>query len=244
MPSRKQNSGATVLAKPHPEKKFTFTRFLWHEQVITLFTHIITLHPFLSIFDIEALIRYGGLLIMCLLVYGSTGLVFCFFIPIGAVLFTGGVFIATGGLQYNLFTSCSLLTLASVLGNLTGYWFGRQAGPSLYRRQDSRFFRRKYLVAAEEFYRKHGRLTLAAGFYLPVIRTFAPIVAGMIRLEFHRFIWPTVIGSVIWIVSFVATGYFIGSRPFLKPWLTYIVIGFILVVTLPILVRVIKGLRK
>lgn len=208
------------------------------------FIHITVLNDFLSIFDVEALIRYGGLLMMCLLVYGSTGLFFCFFIPIGAVLFTGGVFIATGGLPYTLFTSCSLLILASVLGNLTGYWFGRQAGPSLYRRPDSRFFRRNYLTIAEEFYRKHGAFALAAGFYLPVVRTFAPVIAGMIRLELNRFIWPTIVGSAIWVVSFVSAGYFIGSQPFLRPWLKYIVIVFILVVTIPILVRVIRRLRK
>jgi membrane-associated protein len=209
--------------------------------VVPLFIHIT---GFLFIFDAEALIRYGGLLIMCLLVYGSTGLFFCFFIPIGAILFTGGVLIATGDLDYNMLTSCSFLVLAAVAGNLTGYWFGRQAGPSLYRRKDSRFFRRRYITVAEEFYRKHGALALAAGFYLPVIRTFAPIVAGMIRLKWARFIWPTLIGAIAWIVSFVLAGYFIGSRPLLKPWLKYIVIVFILAVTIPILVKVIRGLRK
>src|SRR6266480_2114779 len=96
---------------------------------------IIILSSLLSIFDIESLIRYGGLLIVFLLVYGSTGLFFCFFIPTGAVLFTAGIFIATGGLHHDIFTVCSLLILASVFGNLTGYWFGWKAGPALYRRR-------------------------------------------------------------------------------------------------------------
>jgi len=87
-------------------------------------------------------------------------------------------------------------------------------------------------------------MALTVGLYLPIIRTFASIVAGIVRLNFRRFILLTITGSVIWILSFVLTGYFIGSRPFLKPWLNYIVIGFILVVTVPLIVWMIKELRK
>lgn len=198
----------------------------------------------LPIFDPESLIRYGGLLIVFLLVYSTTGLFFCFFLPSGAVLFAAGVFVATGGLQYSIFTVCSLLILASVLGAITGYWFGRQAGPLLYNRKDSRFFRKQHLRTAESFYNKYGWLALTAGLFLPIIRTFAPIVAGIIRLDLRRFILLTFIGSVVWIVSFVTAGYFIGSRPFLKPWLNYIVISFILVITIPLIVKTIKELKK
>ena len=199
---------------------------------------------FLSIFDVEALIRYGGLLLVFLLIYGSTGLFFCFFIPTGAVLFTTGIFIATGGLQYDIFSACGLLILASVLGNLTGYWFGWKAGPLLYKRKDSRFFKKQHLTTAESFYNKYGWLALTVGLYLPIIRTFASVVAGMVRLHFRRFILLTVTGSVVWILSFVSAGYFIGSRPFLKPWLNYIVIGFILIVTIPLVIWLFKELRR
>jgi membrane-associated protein len=148
-----------------------------------------SLYRLLSIFDVEALIRQGGLLLLCLLVYGSTGLFFCFFVPSGAVLFGAGVLVATGSLQYDIIPVCSLLLAAAVLGNVTGYWFGRKAGPSLYRRKDSRFFRRQYLIKTKEFYRKHGGLALIAGFFLPIIRTFSPIVAGVVGLKFPRFIF-------------------------------------------------------
>ena len=106
---------------------------------------------FLSVFNVEDLIRYGGLLMVCLVVYGNTGLFFCFFLPSGAVLFAAGVFAATGQLHENVFLISSLLITAAVLGNLTGYWFGRKAGLSLYRRKDSRFFRKQYLIRTEEF---------------------------------------------------------------------------------------------
>ena len=202
------------------------------------------LEGLLKIFDPESLVSDGGLLIVLLLVYGSTGLFFCFFIPAGAILFTVGIFTATGELQYDIFTVCSLLILASILGNLTGYWFGWKTGPLLYKRKDSRFFKKQHLKTAETFYNKYGWLALTVGLYLPIIRTFASIVAGMVRLDFRRFILLTVAGSVVWILSFVLAGYFIGSRPYLKPWLNYIVIGFILVVTIPLIIWIFKELRK
>ena len=202
------------------------------------------LQSLLRIFDPESLIGHGGLLIVFLLVFASTGLFFCFFIPTGAILFTAGIYTATGELQYDIFTVCSLLILASILGNLTGYWFGWKTGPLLYSRKDSRFFKKQHLKTAETFYNKYGWLALTVGLYLPIIRSFVPIVAGIVRLNFRRFILLTITGSVVWILSFVLAGYFIGSRPFLKPWLNYIVIGFILVVTTPIIIWMIKELRK
>lgn len=205
---------------------------------------ILGFNDLLSIFDIESLIRYGGLLAVFLLVYGSTGLFFCFFIPTGAILFTTGLFTATGVLHYDIFTICSLLIIASVAGNLTGYWFGWKAGPLLYKRKDSRFFKKKHLTTAESFYNKYGWLALTVGLYLPVIRTFASIVAGMVGLNFRRFILLTAAGSTIWVLSFVLTGYFIGSSPYLKPWLNYIVIFFVGVVTIPLIIWIIRELRR
>ncbi len=205
------------------------------------------LHNFLSIFDVESLIRYGGILVVFLVVYGTTGLFFCFFIPSSAFLFTAGIFTATGDLHYDMVTICCFLVLASVSGNLTGYWFGRKAGPFLYRKKDTRFYKKKHLATAETYYKKYGWLALTLGMYLPVIRTFAPIVAGIVRLNFRRFMLLVFAGSLVWILSFVLAGYFIGSRPFLKPWLKYIVIGFILAVSIPLIVwtgKELRGMRK
>jgi len=198
----------------------------------------------LSIFDIESLIRHGGLLAVCLLVFGSTGLFFCFFVPSGAILFTTGLFTATGVLHHDIFTICILLIIASIAGNLAGYWFGWKTGPLLYQRKDSRFFKQKHLTTAESFYKKYGWLALTVGLYLPIIRTFASIVAGMVGLNFRRFILLTAAGSTVWVLSFVLTGYFIGSSSYLKPWLNYIVIFFVLVVTTPLIIWIIKELTR
>lgn len=202
-----------------------------------------TLTNLLSIFDVETLIKYGGLFLVFLIVYGTTGLFFCFFIPTGAFLFAAGLFTAAGGLQYNIFIVCGLLILASILGNLTGYWFGKKAGPLLYKREDSRFFKKKHLTTAESFYEKYGWLVLTLGLFLPIIRTFASIIAGMVRLNIRRFILLTFAGSVVWILSFVLAGYAIGSIPALKPWLNYIVFVFILIVTIPLIFWVRKELK-
>lgn len=198
----------------------------------------------LFIFDTEALIRFGGLFMLCLVVYGNTGLFFCFFIPSGTVLFAAGVFAATGELHTNLFLIWFFLILSSVLGYCTGYWFGRQTGPALYRRRDSKFYRKQYLIKTEVFYNKYGGIALTGGFFLPIIRTFSPIVAGMVGLKFRRFILATLAGSFIWVSAFVAAGYFVGSRPMLRPWLKYIVIGFIVFVTIPILFKMLRELKK
>ena len=192
----------------------------------------------------ESLIRYGGLLAVFLVVYGTTGLFFCFFIPVGAFLFTAGIFIATGGLGYDLITCCSILILGSVLGNLTGYWFGWKAGNMLYQRKDSRFFKKKHLIAAASFYKKYGGLALTIGLYIPIIRTFASIVAGIVRLDFRRYFLLVFAGSVLWIFGFIFAGYFVGTRPELKQWSNYIVIGFLLLFTLPLMIWVIKEMKK
>jgi len=195
-------------------------------------------------FDSESLIRYGGLFLVLLSVFCQTGLFFCFFIPSGGLLFTAGVFIATGNLPGNIFVVCSLLIIAACLGNITGYWFGLKAGPVLYKRKESRFFKRKHLNAAETFYKKHGNIALAAGLFFPVIRTFAPVVAGMIKLDFGRYLLFTFIGSLLWITSFVMAGYLVGIMPFLRPYLKYIIIGIILAVTTPVIIGIFRKLNK
>lgn len=199
---------------------------------------------FLSIFNPETLIANGGLLIIFLMVYGQTGVFFAFFLPSGALLFTTGVWTATGALHYSIFTICVTLIIAAVLGNISGYWFGRKTGSWLYNRKDSILFKRQHLSTAHDFYEKHGGLALAAGPFFPIIRTFSPIVAGMIKLDFGRFFLYTLLGSSLWIISFVLTGYFIGIIPGLKPYLPYVITGVILVVTLPIVIRIVRKLYK
>ena len=195
-------------------------------------------------FNSETIIQYGGLLLVALAVYCQTGLFFCFFLPSGGLMFTAGVFVASGELEYTVLFVCLVLVFAAMLGNITGYWFGKKAGPLLYQRKESRFFRRTHLQAAENFYSKHGGIALAAGLFFPIIRTFAPIVAGMIKMDFRKFLLFTALGSVAWIGSFVSAGYMVASVPALKPYLKYIVLLIIIAVTIPIVIKVVKEFKK
>jgi membrane-associated protein len=194
--------------------------------------------------DTESLIRYGGLLLVFLFIFASTGFFFCFFLPSGAVLFTSGVLVASGSLPYDLYSLNGLLILASICGNVTGYLIGRQTGKLLYNRKDSRFFRRRHLESATAFYKRYGSAAITLGFFLPIIRSFAPVIAGIVRMDLRKFIFYSVIGSIAWIASFVLSGYFIAAMPILKPWLKYIVTGFLLVITLPLLLRIIREMIK
>lgn len=184
------------------------------------------------------------MLLVCLVVFSSAGFFFCFFLPSGAVLFSTGAFIASGALPYDLFTGCFILFISCFMGSWLGFYFGRQIGPSLYKRKDSFFFKRKHLDAADKFYGQYGNLALIAGYFLPIIRSFSPVVAGIINLDKRKVMLGTFIGSLTWVVSFTGSGYFIGSRPFLKPWLGYIVGGFICMITIPLLIKIIRSLRS
>ena len=198
----------------------------------------------LKFFSTESLIRDGGLLLVFLFVFGQTGLFFCFFLPSGGLMFTTGVLTASGLLKYNIIWVCAFLTLAALLGNITGYWFGRKTGPLLYKKKDSKFFRQQHLNAAKEFFSKHGGLASAGALFFPILRTFAPIVAGMVKMNFTRFVVFAFTGSVVWVTGFVLTGYFIASIPALKKYISYIVILIIVMVTIPVIIGIIKKLNK
>lgn len=195
-------------------------------------------------FDAESLIQFGGLLVVLLAIYGQTGLFFCFFLPSGVLLFMAGVLIANGLFAHSFFALCTLGVLASVLGNVTGYIIGYKTGPLLYRRPDSKFFKRRYLTAAERFYNKYGSLALSIGVFFPLIRTFGPIVAGIIKLRFSRVVLFAFVGSAGWILSFATAGYLVGSMPFLRPYLNYVVAGIVVLVTVPVVVKIIRGFER
>jgi membrane-associated protein len=197
-----------------------------------------------SVFDTEVMIRNGGLLIICFAVFAQTGLFFCLFVPSGVFLLVGGMFIATGQMEHHLITVCVCAVLASVFGCCVSYWFGWKAGPLLYKRKDSRFFRKKYLYAADVFYKKNGQLALALGMLFPITRTFAPIVAGIVKMNFTRFVLFVFIGSVLWIPAFILAGYLMGSIPSIKEHRNYIMIAIILIVTILAVANIVREFKK
>jgi membrane-associated protein len=196
--------------------------------------------------DPEKLLREGGFYLVVFVIFAETGLFFGFFLPGDYLLFLAGMFVATGKLDVNIAVLLAGLCVAAISGNFTGYWFGRRTGPLLYTRKDSFFFKKKYLKAAEEYYNKQGAFALIMGRFVPIVRTFAPIFAGVVKLEFKKFAFYNVVGGILWICSLTLLGYFLGKRfeKEINDYLLYIIIGFIVITTIPLLITFVKSKVK
>jgi len=196
-----------------------------------------------QLLDPEKLLREGGFYLVVFVIYAETGLFFGFFLPGDYLLFLAGMFVATGKLDVNIAVLLAGLCIAAISGNFTGYWFGRKTGPVLYTRKDSFFFKKRYLKAAEDYYHKQGAFALIMGRFVPIVRTFAPIFAGVVKLDFKKFALYNVVGGVIWICSLTLLGYFLGKRfeKEINDYLLYIIIGFILITTIPLLITFVKS---
>jgi membrane-associated protein len=191
----------------------------------------------------EQLLREGGFYVLLFVVFAETGLFFGFFLPGDYLLFLAGMFVATGKLDVTIYTLIIGLIIAAVSGNFVGYWFGLKTGPVLYHRPDSFFFKKKYLKAAEVYYRKQGAFALIMGRFIPIVRTFAPIIAGVVKLEFKRFALFNITGAILWISSLSLLGFFLGRRfeKEIDDYLLYIIGGFILFTTVPLIWTYIKS---
>ncbi|HZF63470.1 MAG TPA: DedA family protein [Chitinophagaceae bacterium] len=202
---------------------------------------------------IEWIITNGGLYFLLLVVFAETGLFVGFFLPGDSLLFAAGIFLERLAAEFFGFHYSAIIVLvivASVLGNLVGYWFGRKTGPLLYERKETWLFRRKHLLRATDFYNQYGKATIFLAKFLPIIRTFAPIVAGVVRMHRPTFIFYNVFGSIVWVSSMMLGGYFLEEwvkNRFafsLKDHIEAITIGIILVTTLPVLYKLFFAKKK
>ncbi len=187
--------------------------------------------------DPEKLLREGGFYLLLFVVFAETGLFFGFFLPGDYLLFLAGMFVATDRLGVPIYVMVAGLILAAVFGNFVGYWFGRRTGPLLYQRRDSFLFKKEHLRMAEEYYKKQGAFALIMGRFIPIVRTFAPIVAGLIRMDYRKFAMYNAAGAVLWISSLTLLGYFLGQRfeKEIEEYLLYIIIGFVVITALPLI---------
>ena len=164
---------------------------------------------FHRIYDVEFLVRTGGLLALTIIVFTETGLLFGFFLPGDSLLVTAGIFAARGDLD--LMTLNTSLSLAAIAGDTVGYGIGMRTGPRIFTREDSLFFNRKHLISAKEFYDRHGGFTIFIARFMPIIRTFAPVVAGVGAMKYRKFITYNVFGGIFWVMTTTLAGYFLGS---------------------------------
>jgi len=193
----------------------------------------------------ESIIRYGGLYLLLFVVFAETGLFFGFFLPGDSLMFTAGLLCATGILNIQILTLLTYIILAAISGNMVGYYFGKKVGVLLFKRKSGFFFRQEHLIMARDFYNKHGGKAIVLSRFLPIVRTFAPIIAGIVELDYRKFFIYNLIGGVSWVSSLVLCGYFLGIYvPESKAYLKYIVIFLILITSIPFVLNSIKRKSK
>src|SRR3546814_442387 len=176
-----------------------------------------------------------ALAVLLLIIFAETGLFFGFFLPGDSLLFVSGMLCAEGSLvDGNVAFLVLLIAIAATLGDFVGYWFGRKTGPVIFKRDDSFFFKKKYVLQAKDFYDRYGGFAIVMGRFLPIIRTFAPIVAGVGGLDFKRFFFFYFFCSVIWSPSITLTGFFLGRIEFVQENLEPIIVGIIILSMIPV----------
>lgn len=187
--------------------------------------------------DPASIIKYGGIFLLMFVVFAETGLLIGFFLPGDSLIFVSGMFCSTQPelLGVGIVPVLLLLIFSAVVGNMTGYWFGKKVGPALFKREDSFLFKKKYLETTRSFYERHGARALILGRFLPIIRTFAPILAGAIVLDFKKFMFYNIVGAAAWITSMGLCGYFLGKIKWVEENVGWIVLFLIVITLIPVL---------
>jgi membrane-associated protein len=208
----------------------------------------------------EFYINNGGLWVLLFIVFAETGLMVGFFLPGDSLLFVAGIYSenlvnwmisgGTGSDILNLLLLWLLISACGIIGNSLGYWFGRKSGPFLFHRKDSLLFKKKYLYQAKEFYDKHGGQAIVFARFLPIIRTFAPIIAGIVDMNKRKFLIYNIVGCLAWVFTMLFAGhylykFFLMKFNFdLKQHLEVIVVVIIVITTFPVLYKIFFGRNK
>ncbi len=195
--------------------------------------------PLHSVLDPSLIIKTLGLIGVISIVFAESGLFFGFFLPGDSLLFTAG-FLASQNL-ISIFWLLILCFIAAVLGDSFGYYFGRKTGPKIFSKEDSFFFRKQHIDRAKMFYEKHGKKTIVFARFIPIVRTFVPIIAGVGEMEYKTFLKFNLLGGLVWTWSMIGLGYILGNTiPNAEKYLTFIIIVIILASFLPAIVEFIR----
>lgn len=204
----------------------------------------------LDFIDPQNLISKGGYAFIFLVVFAESGLLIGFFLPGDSLLFTAGM-VASGALakllpdvEMSIWVLLPGVFLAAVVGDQVGYLFGRKVGPSLFSREDSRIFKQSHVEKAQEFFDKHGPKAIVLARFVPIVRTFTPIVAGVAHMHYSTFVRFNVIGGLLWGVGITSLGYFLGSVPVVRDNYEIAIFAIIFVSLMPIAVEVIRSRRE
>lgn len=197
---------------------------------------------FSSLTDPEWIMQHGGLYIVVLIVFIETGLFFGFFLPGDSLLFVAGIVIANASSPFsfpviNLLYWITLIATAGVLGNYAGYFFGTKSDKFVLRRKDNWLFKKKYLYQAKDFYDRKGGGAIVLARFLPIVRTFAPIVAGMVKMRLGKFSFYNILGSFLWAGIIVSAGFLLGENEWAKNNLEKIIIGIGVITLSPVFIK-------
>lgn len=193
--------------------------------------------------DPQSLVVAVGVLGLIIIIFAETGLLFGFFLPGDSLLISAGIIAATGTID--VWQTGILLTIAAILGDGVGFWIGKTTGPKLYKRQDTFFFKKSHLNAAQEFYNKHGGKTIVLARFIPIIRTFAPTVAGGAGMPYKHFLFYNIFGGFLWIWSMLLGGYYLAKQvPNIEENIHYVILIVVFLSILPILISWLKAQRK
>jgi membrane-associated protein len=203
-----------------------------------------------SLTDPEQLIRllsqvitgWVGYALLAGIVFAESGLLVGLFLPGDSLLFTVGVVCGAG--ELDIVQICALLVIASIAGDQCGYFLGHRTGPRIFSRPDSRFFKQEYVVHTQAFYAKHGGKTLIYAKFVPIVRSFAPFMAGVGRMAYSRFASFNVFGGLGWVLSMTLAGYFLGGVPVIRRNFEKVVIGIVVVSVAPMLIQIWNSRRK
>jgi membrane-associated protein len=175
------------------------------------------------------------------IIFAECGLLIGFFLPGDSLLFVVGLFVGNGAIGTPLWATCLILFIAAFAGNLLGYWIGLRAGPALFRRENSRIFKRKYIDHTEEFFNRYGAAAIILGRFIAIVRTFITVLAGAGKMDFRRFALYSAIGAALWTISLTVLGYLIGNVPVIKSNLEYAIILIVIVSIVPIAIHRLKA---
>lgn len=194
--------------------------------------------------DLPALVQLAGYIGLIAIIFVETGFFFGFFLPGDSLLVTAGLLIATG-LDMNVYVLGIMLNIAAIAGDALNYWVGRITGPRIFVRDDSFFFKKKYVEQAHEFYVRHGAKTIFLARFMPIIRTFAPLVAGVAKMDYRVFTIYNIVGGTAWIWSMLFTGYFLGRYvPGIDRYIELVIIVVIFLSILPGIIAWLKERRR
>ena len=200
-------------------------------------------HLLQSIYDVEGIIRTGGPLLVCLIVFVETGFFVGFFLPGDSLLVTAGILSAAGDIPLKWLLLPVML--CAIVGDQIGYWIGRAAGSSLYRRKDSLLFRRRHLQQAHNFYETYGGKTIILARFVPIVRTFCPPVAGAAHMPYARYLIYDVFGGIFWVGTMILGGHFLGrSIPHISQRIHYVIAVVIFLSLLPAIISMLRARRS